>query len=138
MVTSSGRSNLPACMSASWVAASLTPIVTVISLTYWCLTGSVLCFHAGFRTSVIDRLGTYELILYGPSETMCWSKSMLPGMYLSASTGRAEANGIASMNGKSPAFWIRWNWIVEEFGVVIPEMVCVFWNFANCAAVGVS
>src|SRR5215467_1323407 len=71
MVTSSGRSNLPACMSASCVAASLTPIVTVISLTYWCLTGSVLCFHAGFFTSVIDRLGTKDEILYGPSETMC-------------------------------------------------------------------
>ena len=57
-------------------------------------------------------------------------------MYLSASTGRADANGIASMNGKSPAGLIRWNWIVDEFGVVMPEMVCVFWKFANCAAVG--
>jgi len=27
------------------------------------------------------------------------------------------------------------NWIVIEFGVVIPEMLCVFWKFAMLAAV---
>src|SRR5262249_11440044 len=134
--TSSTRSNLPACWSASWVAASVTPMVTVILFTYWCLTGSALCVQVGFFTMVIDRFGMYELIAYGPSETVCLSYATLPGRYLSASAGRADANGMASMNGKSPAGLIRWNWIVDEFGVVMPEMVCVFWNCANCAAVG--
>jgi hypothetical protein len=40
------------------------------------------------------------------------------------------------MNGKSPAGLMSWNWMVDEFGVVIPVMLCVFWKFANCAAVG--
>ena len=28
------------------------------------------------------------------------------------------------------------NWIVDEFGVVMPEMLCVFWKFVMFAAVG--
>ena len=55
------------------------------------------CFQAGFRDIVIDRLGTYEVIWYGPSEIVCWSSCRLFGTYLSYSTGRAEVNGIASM-----------------------------------------
>jgi hypothetical protein len=42
-------------------------------LTYWWAFGSVDCFHAGFFIIVIDRLGTYEVIWYGPSEIVCWS-----------------------------------------------------------------
>ena len=85
---------------------------------------------------MIDRFGTYELIWYGPSETMFLSRSRLFGTYLSYSTGRAEVNGIASMKMKSPAGWIRLNWMVELFGVLMPEMLWLFWKLAKWAAVG--
>ncbi len=37
---------------------------------------------------------------------------------------------------KSAAGWIRWNTIVDELGVEMPEMLCVFWNLVMLAAVG--
>ena len=37
---------------------------------------------------------------------------------------------------KSLAGAIRVNWIVDEFGVEMPAMLCVFWKFAMFAAVG--
>ncbi len=58
---------------------------------------SVDCFQAGLRTNVIDLPETYELIWYGPSEIVCSSSWIEFGTYQSYSTGRAEANGIASM-----------------------------------------
>src|SRR5579871_5203073 len=97
MPVSSGRSYCPAFMSLNWVWASETPMVTWTSLTYACRTASVDCFQAGLRIMVIDRLGTYEVIWYGPSEMVCWSSCRLFGTYLSYSTGRAEVNGIAIM-----------------------------------------
>ena len=71
MVVSSGRSYWPAFMSLNCVCASETPIVTVTLSTYWCRFWSVDCFHAGFRDIVIDRLGVYVVIWYGPSEIVC-------------------------------------------------------------------
>ena len=45
-------------------------------------------------------------------------------------------NGIAIMYRKSLAGDISVNWIVDELGVVMPEMLCVFWKLAMFAAVG--
>ena len=44
---------------------------------------------------------------------------------------------MASMYRKSLIADVSVNWIVVEFGVVIPEMLWVFWKFAMFAAVGV-
>ena len=57
---SMGRSwvaELPPSISASWVAAEATPMVTTMLLTYWCRSVSVDCFHAGFTLSVADLPG---------------------------------------------------------------------------------
>ena len=40
------------------------------------------------------------------------------------------------MYRKSLTGEISVNWIVDEFGVVMPEMLFVFWKFAMFAAVG--
>src|SRR5579859_408359 len=136
MPVSSGRSYWPAFMSLNWVCASVTPIVTVTLLTYWCRLASVDCFQAGLRTMVIDRLGTYDEIWYGPSEIVCWSSCRLFGTYLSYSTGRADVNGIASMYRKSPAGLISVNFSVIALVAVMPEIECVFWKLAMLTAVG--
>src|SRR5215467_452250 len=47
-LTSSEKSNVPAFSSVSCVCASVMPIVTWISLTYWCLSESEACDQAGF------------------------------------------------------------------------------------------
>src|SRR5487761_212461 len=52
------RSWLLACRSVSTVWSELVPIVTTILLTYWCRTGSVDCFQAGFGVSTIVLFGT--------------------------------------------------------------------------------
>ncbi len=120
-------------MSASW-ACAVTAMVSVIWLTYWCLTESVDCFHAGFFTIVMDLPGVKLLIWYGPSEMVCWSSCRLFGKYESFSTGRAEANGMASMYRKSLAGWISRNCSVELLTATRPEIVCEFWNAAKFAA----
>ena len=74
-----GRSWLPACMSVSCVCAEVTPRVTWTSDTYWCRIGSVDCFQAEFRAMLIDLPGRYEVILYGPSDSVCWSSCRLFG-----------------------------------------------------------
>src|SRR5580658_7269545 len=122
-------------MSASWVAAEVTPSVRVISLRYWCRIGSVDCFHAGFRMKVMDLPGMYEVIWYGPSEILCSSSCKLFGRYESYSTGRAEVNGIESMYRKSLAGWIRWNCSSSGLTATRPGMVCEFWKPAMLAAV---
>src|SRR5262252_1937264 len=107
-----------------------------ILLTYWCRTGSVDWLQRGFLTRITCLLGVYELIMYGPSDIMCWRMIRLSGTKLSYSTGRAELNGMARMYRKSAAGCTRRNTSVEEFGVEIPEMLCVFWKFVMLAAVG--
>src|SRR5450755_2581430 len=74
-----GRSWLPACMSVSWVWAEVTPSVTATLETYWCRSVSVDCFQAVFRARLMDLPGRYEVILYGPSDTVCWSSCGLFG-----------------------------------------------------------
>ena len=54
-------------------------MVTTILFTYWCRSGSVDCFQAGFLAIVIDLPGMYEVIWYGPSEIVCWSSCRLFG-----------------------------------------------------------
>jgi hypothetical protein len=119
----------------SWVWAEVTPSVTTMLDTYWCRIGSVDCFQAGLRASVIDVPGLYEVILYGPSEIVFWSSCRLFGTKASYSAGRAEANGMAMMLRKSLAGWTRLMVSVVPFADS-PEMVWLFWNFAMLAAVG--
>ena len=47
------RSSVPAWTLASAVWAEVVPSVTTIWFTYWCRTGSVDCFQAGFLLSTI-------------------------------------------------------------------------------------
>src|SRR6266581_858017 len=61
-VTSCTRSKVLAFSSASWVCADETPIVSVIFLTYWCLSGSADCFQAGLSVITSDLPGRTELI----------------------------------------------------------------------------
>ncbi len=84
-------------MSASWVAADATPSVSTMVLTYWCRLLSVDFFQAGLVPSVIDLPARYDVIWYGPSESVCVSSWLLFGTYASYSTGLAEVNGIAMM-----------------------------------------
>ena len=70
---------MPAFSSASWVVAEVTPSVSEIWFTYWCLIVSVDCFHAGFLVIMRDLPGTSELIWYGPSDMTCWSNCALFG-----------------------------------------------------------
>ena len=65
--------------------------------------GSLLCFQAGLRANVNDFVGTYEVILYGPSEIVCCRIGALSGTYCSYSTGRAELKPMARMLLKSGA-----------------------------------
>src|SRR6266568_4467640 len=88
--------NFGSCVD-SRVGISLGTMPVSSGRSYWCRLASVDCFHAGFCIIVIDRLGTYEVIWYGPSEIVCWSSCRLFGTYLSYSSGRAEEKGIASM-----------------------------------------
>ena len=43
---------------------------------------------------------------------------------------------MAIMYRKSLAGDTSVNWIVDEFGVAMPEMLCVFWKLVMFAAVG--
>jgi hypothetical protein len=94
------------------------------------------CFQAEFRAMPIDLPGRYEVILYGPSDSVCWSSCRLLGTYESYSTGRAEENGSDMMNRKSLAGEVRLICSVEEFGADRPEIVLEFWKLAMFAAVG--
>src|SRR5215469_16318720 len=89
------RSWLPAWTSASMVWSEEMPSVTTICWTYWCRIGSVDCFQAGFRLSTIFLFAVYWVIAYGPSDIVCCRNCALSGMYLSYSTGRADANVLA-------------------------------------------
>src|SRR6266536_3295359 len=66
----------------------------------------------------------------------CWLYCALAGTYLSLSTGRADANGIAIINRKSAAGCVSLICSVEELGAEIPEIVCVFWKLLMLVAVG--
>ena len=80
------------------------------------------CFHAAFLVSTIFLFGMYVVIAYGPSDSVFCLNCGLSGRYLSYSTGRAEANGMARMLRKSFAGWVSVKLIVEEFGVLMPEI----------------
>src|SRR5215472_6326009 len=95
------RSSVPACTLASAVWLEEVPSVTTIWLTYWCRSGSVDCFHAGFRLSTIFLFAVYWVIAYGPSDSVCCRNCALSGTYWSYSAGRADANVLAMMLRKS-------------------------------------
>ena len=84
------------CWAESWLTVSL---MTILS-TYALRIGSVAASHAGLRTKVMFFVGVYESILYGPSESVCWASSELPGTYASHSTGAGEKAGRVSMSTK--------------------------------------
>src|SRR5690348_9510310 len=63
------RSSVPAWTLASAVWGDAVPSVTTIWLTYWCRSGSVVCFQAGFRLSTIFLFAMYWVIAYGPSDS---------------------------------------------------------------------
>src|SRR5580704_6168325 len=120
------RSSVPAWTLASAVWGDAVPSVTTIWLTYWCRSGSVDCFQAGFRLSTIFLFAVYWVIAYGPSDSVCARNGALSGRYLSYEAGRADANGMARMLRKSLAGWVSVNWMVSEFGVLMPEIECAF------------
>src|SRR6266851_567235 len=130
------RSALPAWIWASAVALDDVPSVTTTWLTYWCLIRSVDCFQAGFLLSTIFLVAVYEVIAYGPSESVCCRNAALSGRYLSYSAGLGDANGMARMLRKSLAGWVSLKLMVIELGVPMPEIACVFWKLASAAAVG--
>src|SRR2546421_11341064 len=73
------RSSVPAWTLASAVWSEEVPSVTTIWLTYWCRSRSVDCFHAKFLVSTIFLLGVYEVIAYGPSDSVCCRNCALSG-----------------------------------------------------------
>src|ERR1700733_4235343 len=113
------------------------PSFTTTLLRYWCRSESVDCFHTGLRVSTIFFSGMYCEIWYGPSEMVCCLNWALSGRYWLYSTGLADANGMARMFRKSAAGPLSLNRRVIEFGVLMPEIVWLFWNAASPAAVGV-
>ena len=63
-----------------------------------------------------DLPATYDVILYGPSESVCWRNWALSGTYFMYSTGRAEQKPIVRMYRKSGVELSRWNVSVEVVG----------------------
>src|SRR5262245_13104959 len=94
---------------------------------------SVFAFHAGLRASWTSFVGTYFVILYGPSESVCCRNCALSGTYFMYSTGRAEENGSARMFRKSGAGLIRWITSVSGPFATVPGNR---WPFTYAAIAG--
>src|SRR5262249_2393870 len=69
---------VPVC-SCCWALSWLTVSLMMILSTYAFRTVAVEAFHAGLRSYTICLVGVYVVILYGPSEIVCWPSSALAG-----------------------------------------------------------
>src|SRR5262249_49205249 len=103
-----------------WTLSCVRPSVTDMPSTYACRIVSVFGFHAGFRASWNSFVGTYFVIMYGPSERVCWRICALSGTYFMYSTGRAEEKLMARMFRKSGAGFTSLNTTLVELGAETP------------------
>ena len=96
----------------------------MILLTYACRSGSVDGAQAGLRSNVKDLLATYDVISYGPSDSVCWRKGALSGTYCMYSMGLAEQKPMVRMYGKSGVELSRWNVRVSGAVATTPGRLC--------------
>src|SRR5215471_20273635 len=123
-VTSHSMSPVPAWICC-WTLSCVRPSVTVIESTYAWRSVSVFWLHAGFRTSWNSFVGTYFVILYGPSESVCCRIGALSGTYFWYSTGRADEKLIARMFSQSGAGETRRKTTVSVDGAETPGTGCL-------------
>jgi len=87
--------------------------------------GSEDALQAGLRASLIDLVGTYEVIWYGPSAIMCCADAALPGRYFSLSMGAGLHESMVIAPGRYEDGWVRWIVSVSPFALT-PE---IWWLF---------
>ncbi len=80
--------------------------------------------HAVLRSRVKDLPATYDVIRYGPSESVCCRNVALSGTYCMYSTGRAEQKPMVRMEGKSGVELFRWNVRVVSLVATTPGRAC--------------
>ena len=118
-VTSHSRSPVPAC-SCSWTFSAVRPSVITTLSTYAWRRVSVDCFQAWLRSSVYPLPGEYDVIWYGPSDSVFWRNWALSGRYFMYSTGRAESKPRVRMFKKSVDGSMSLKTSVDELGALTP------------------